>query len=114
MARGTVVPRPTRKTEYRIVFEDRSAAVGWQNLIATTTNALAEAWDSLTTNPKRNDQTCHPLKGDLSEVTVRGEKLVRRQYELPGGARIWYAVTDGKPGTVHLLNVHTHHPNQTK
>jgi len=114
MARGDTVPRPTKKTEYRIVFESRSAAVGWQNLAATTTNALAEAWDSLTANPKRNDPICHPLKGDLATVSVRGKELVRRQYELPGGARIWYAVTNGKPGTVHLLNVHTHHPNQTK
>jgi len=114
MAKGDAVPRPTKKSEFRIVFETRSAAVGWQNLTATTSNTLVDTWDDLTQNPKRNDDTCHPLKGDLAVVTIKGESLVRRQYELPGGARIWYAVTEGKPGTVHIVEVHTRHPNQTK
>ena len=62
----------------------------------------------------RNDPTCHPLKGALSHLTVGGSTHVRRQYELPGGARIWYYVTDGCPGVVHLEHVHTRHPNATK
>jgi hypothetical protein len=88
--------------------------VGWRNLTATTANALADAWDVLTRDPKANNETCHPLHGDLGTVTVDGARQVRRQYELPGGARLWFYVTDGVPGTVHLLEVHTHHPGATK
>jgi hypothetical protein len=114
MARSEQVPRPTKKAEYVIVHATRSAEKGWRDLVATTRNALADAWDALTANPIREDATCHPLKDDLGSVTVDGITHVQRQYELPGGARIWYYVTKGDPGTVHLVAVHTHHPNQTK
>ena len=113
-AKKTEVIRPTKKTEYLIVFATRQAEVGWRDLRGTTLNSLVDAWDALTDNPIRNDSTCHPLKGDLATISVAGTLHVRRQYELPGGARIWYYVTEGRPGTVHLFDVHTRHPNQTK
>ena len=46
-------------------------------------------------------------------VTHSGRDWVRRRYELKRGARIWYTV-DEPNRTVHLLAVHTHHPNATK
>jgi hypothetical protein len=112
--KDTVVARPTKKSEYRIVFATRQAERGWSDLRATTLNAAVDAWDDLTRDPVRNDPKCHPLKAGIGTVTVGGVIHVRRQYELPGGARIWYYVTDGAPGTVYLENVHTHHPNSTK
>ena len=114
MPRTTSVTRPTKRTEYAIIFATRQAEKGWRDVLATTLNALTDAWDDLTANPLRNDTVCHPLKGTLGTVIVDGITHVHRQYELPGGARIWYYVTDGHPGIVHLLDVHTHHPNQTK
>lgn len=108
------VERPTKRTEHRLVFATQQAQKGWRDLRATKLNALADAWDALTRDPVRNDPTCHPLKGDLATVTVHGVDHVRRPYELPGGARLWYYVTSGAPGTVHVLDVHTHHPNATK
>jgi len=114
MPKDQFVERPTKRSEYRIICATRQAQKGWQDLRATTLSALADAWDALTRDPLRDDPTCHPLKGDLGSVTHAGVAHVRRQYQMPGGARIWYYVTDGRPGTVHLLDVHTHHPNATK
>jgi hypothetical protein len=114
MAKPTAVPRPIKRSEYKIVFASRQAQKGWRDMAATKLSALADAWDALTSNPLRDDAACHPLKGGLGTITVNGASHVRRQFELPGGARIWFYVTEGKPGTVHLVDVHTHHPNQTK
>jgi len=114
MPRQDKVPRPTKAQEYEIYFASSQAEKGWRDLKATTANALADCWDALTKDPLRNDQQCHPLRDDLGIVTVKGAAHVRRQYELPGGARIWYYVTESKPKSVYLLDVHTRHPNQTK
>jgi len=114
MARQERAQRPTKTTEYDLEFASAQASKGWRDLSATTRNAIADAWDSLTKFPLRNDKQCHPLHGKLSRITLKGIEHIRRQYELPGGARIWYYVVEGKPGTVYILEVHTHHPNQTK
>lgn len=114
MAKDQPVERPTKRTEYRIVFATSQAVKGWRDLRATKLNAMADAWDALTRAPEANTPTCHPLKGDLETIRVSGVPHVQRQYELPGGARIWYYVTPGQPGTVHLINCWTHHPNATK
>ena len=114
MAKDQAVERPTKRTEYRIVFATRQAEKGWRDHRATSLNAMVDAWDALTRDPEANSPTCHPLKDDLGTVTVAGVAHIRRQYELPGGARVWYYVTSGSPGVVHLVDVHTHHPNATK
>jgi len=116
VAKTTSVPRPLKKAEYEIVFATRDAQSGWTDLRATTANTLADAWDALTHDPKDVSPKCHPLKGDLATVTHAGSTHERWQYELPGGARIWYYVTEGgkTAGTVHLIKMHTHHPNETK
>ncbi|WP_342664743.1 hypothetical protein [Microbacterium luticocti] len=44
-------------------------------------------------------------------ITRGGQSHERWQYELSGGARIWYFVVNR---VVHLEQVHTRHPNQTK
>jgi hypothetical protein len=94
-----------------IQFASRRAEKGWQDLLATTRNSVADAWDSLTRAPTDSTETNHRLKHDLATVSRDGEKHERWQHELPGGARIWFYV-QGR--TVWLIDVHTHHPNQTK
>ena len=89
------VTRPVRTTEYTIVFGTRSAEQGWRDLVATQRNAVVA------------------LRGELGTVTHSGREWVRRQYELKRGARVWFTV-DEDTRTVHLLAVHTHHPNATK
>jgi hypothetical protein len=105
------VPRPVKTTEYTIVFGTAQARKGWQDIVAVQRNAAALAWDVLTQAPLTDNERCHPLKGSLEHVTYHGEKHVRRQYELTGGAWIWFYVSGSE---VVLIDVHTHHPNQTK
>ncbi|MGY4718653.1 hypothetical protein [Naumannella cuiyingiana] len=111
MGRKGAVPRPVRTTEYAIVFGTRQAERGWQALLANQRNRLAEAWDDLVRDPNAITPTMHPLRGALADIERDGRAHQRRQYELSGGARIWYFVTER---TVVLENVHTRHPNQTK
>lgn len=114
--RGDAVERPIKKSEYRIVFGTRSARDGWRDLSATARNAMVDAWDFLTRTPQGHSFTCHPLKGALATVNREGATHEQWQYELPGGARIWFYVTadDKSAGQVVLVRVFTAHPNETK
>lgn len=105
------VPRPTKKSEYRLVFGTRDAEKSWADLTATQLNALVDAWDFLTRTPHQRLPRNHPLKGDLATVTRNGTAHEQWQHELAGGARLWFYV-DGR--SVVLVQVHTRHPNQTK
>ena len=111
MVKGDRVTRPTRTTEYTIVFGSREAQQGWQSLLATQQNALALAWDQLSHDPFAVTAKIHPLKGQLAQVTRAGHTFEQRQCELSGGARLWFYVHERR---VVLVNVHIRHPNQTK
>jgi len=116
VAKPVKVERPTKRVEFEIVFATAQARKGWVDLVATTRSGLADAWDALTRHPTDPSMTCHQLKGSLATLMHAGVVRDRWQYELPGGARLWYYVSgDGKSaGMVHLVEVHTHHPNATK
>jgi hypothetical protein len=109
--RGDRVPRPAKSTDYEIKLSSRSAERGWTDLMGSQKNALADAWDLLTKEPLTESHKCHRLRGELASVTRDGETHDRRQYELNGGARLWFNVV-GR--TVHIFEAHTNHPNQTK
>lgn len=111
MARKSRVERPTKSYEYEIVIATREAEVGWRDLKSTQRNVLADAWDYLTRHPLDANPTAHPLRGELGTIHRAGDSHARWQYELSGGARIWYFVVDR---IVNIEQVHTHHPNQTK
>lgn len=40
--RGEAVPRPTKKTEYQLVFCSREAVKGWQDCLAAVRNAVVD------------------------------------------------------------------------
>lgn len=105
------VPRPRRRTEHEIRFASTHARKGWQDLLGTTRNALADAWDFLTRTPLTQNERNHTMRGELEFVVRDGHSFHRWQHELPGGARIWFYVDDG---VVWLTHVYTSHPNQTK
>ena len=111
MAKSSPVTRHLKSTEFEIVSASRQAELGWRDLRATQRNVLADAWDYLTTTPTHPTPTAHPLRGTLAIVRHQGIDHERWQYELSGGARIWYFVVDQ---TVYLEHVHTRHPNETK
>ncbi len=105
------VPRPLKRAEHRIEFASRQAEKGWQDLLATTRSAVVDAWDFLTRTPLQSSPRNHTMRGELATLTRDGCTHQRCQHELPDGARIWFYVDDG---TVHLADVSTAHPNQTK
>ncbi|WP_129786683.1 hypothetical protein [Promicromonospora panici] len=111
MAREASVPRPVKKNEYTIVFASKQAQKGWLDVAATKRRV-----GLLTRTPHASSPTCHQLKFELATVERAGRMHDRWQCELPGGARIWFYVTKVEPtaGVVHILDVHTHHPNETK
>lgn len=113
MAKQQQVPRPTKKSEYTILFASSQAQRGWRDLSATRRSALADAWDFLTRTPLQVTPTNYPLKGALSAVVKNGTKHDRWQHKPSrgDGARIWFYVAER---TVFLEQVHTHHPNETK
>ncbi len=114
MKREVGVPRPRKSTDYLIAFGSRDAEKGWRGVVAATQrNAVVDAWDRLTTRPLDEDPRCHCLRGELARVVRDGVSHEQRQYELIGGARIWFYV-DAKAKRVVLGRVFTAHPNQTK
>lgn len=113
MAKSQRVDRPTKKSEYDIQFASVSAQRGWTDLKASILNSLADTWDFLTRTPLDRTTTNYPLKGQLQWIVRDGVKHERWQHKptLQGDARIWFYV-EGR--IVHLEQVHTRHPNQTK
>ena len=111
--RETGVPRPRRSTDYVLAFGTRDAEKGWRDVVATQRNAVVDAWDRLTARPLDEDPRCHRLRGEPAHVVRDGTSHEQRQYELTGGARIWFYV-EAKTKRVVLVRVFTAHPSQTK
>lgn len=111
--KGDLVPRPAKKVEYEIRFATAGAKKGWQDLVATIRNSLAESWDFLTRTPLMTTPTNYHLKSEYGRVTRGGTTHDRWQHKptATGDARIWFYV-EGR--TVYIEQVHTHHPNETK
>lgn len=113
MVRGKKVERPTKKSEYEIVFASSDAEKGWRDLRSTIRGPLADAWDFLTRTPLVETPRNYRLRDELATVTRGGRNYQQWQHKptAKGDARIWFYV-EGQ--VVHLTEVHTHHPNQTK
>ena len=113
MAKGSKVDRPTKKSEYEIRFATAAAERGWNDLRASILGPLTDTWDFLTRTPQERTPTNYPLKGELQWVSRDGRTHERWQHKptAQGDARIWFYV-EGQ--IVHLEQVHTRHPNQTK
>lgn len=117
--RGSNVPRPQKAAEYDIVYGNNSAQKGWNDLKATSRNALVDAWDYLTRHPDQYDENrCYQFKGELSTITANGTELPQWQYKVTNGARIRYAIQTSQKGSkgprqVILIRVDSGHPNDT-
>lgn len=113
MAKETVVPRPTKKSEYVIKYASTQSEKGWRDLVATMRNSMSETWDFLTRTPEATTLTNYRLEGELSTISRGGRTFQRWQHKptVKGSARIWFYI-DGS--TVYLEQVHTAHPNETK
>ncbi len=118
MSREQPLPRPLRKTEYEIVLTNSRAEKGWRDMLATARNASVGAWQRLTISPEEQSDRQYPMKGDLATGTYQGRQLVRWQYKLTDGARIWYFVdhtSSGKTaGRVLIDDVSPGHPKSSE
>lgn len=107
------MPRPTKKSEYELVFGSQAAKRGWRDLKAAMRGPLADTWDFLTRTPLDTTPANCALKGQLATIVRDGISYQRWQHKptRQGDARIWFYVHEQ---FVVLEQVHTAHPNQTK
>lgn len=108
--RGDDIPRPN---PWRVRAADRTAGVGWDQLVANQPDAADRAWVAMTSNPRRTDDRQHQLKGALAHTTVGGRALDHWQIEATSGGRIWYAIDDNAR-VLWITHAGTAHPKQTE
>lgn len=118
-AKDGVVGRPTKRAEFQIIFISRQAEKGWIDALATSRNAIVDAWDRLTTDPLREDpKRVYRLKGELAQGRYEGQEFDRYQYKITDSGRIWYFVQSTKgaktAGVVLLERCDTGHPRETE
>ena len=107
------VPRPLKKSEYKIYFESSKVRKAWVDLLAVRRSDLSEAWDFLTRNPLKVTDLSYPMRKDFALLVANGISQQRWQLKLSAtdGSRIWYFV-DGQ--NVFIERIFTAHPNETK
>jgi hypothetical protein len=96
--RGSRLPRPVRTDEWAIEAINNRAAEDWDKLAAVEPNALAAAYDQLSTDPTTVSARQTRLKGSLATGSFEGRTLDRWQYEVTAGGRLWYFVDDPTEG----------------
>lgn len=79
--RGELVARPPKKVEYEIRFATTNARKGWQDLVASIRNPLADAWNFLTRTPLLKTPTNYPLRGSLTAIARDGKTYERWQHK---------------------------------
>jgi hypothetical protein len=107
------VPRPLKKSEYKIFFESNKLRKTWIDLLAVRRSDLSDAWDFLTRTPLNVTSLSHPMRDDFQFLIAKGVSHQRWQLKLSAtdGSRIWYFVEDQ---SVYIERIFTAHPNQTK
>lgn len=113
MENKNIVPRPTRKNEFKIYFESTKLSKRWLDLRATQLTNLVDAWEFLTKSPLQRTSLSYPLKNVRAPIVRDGKDFERWQLKLSAtdGSRIWYFV-DGH--SVFIERIFTAHPNETK
>lgn len=128
--RDSRLPRPVRRDEWTIEAINSRVARDWEKLAAAEPNALASAYDHLSSEPTAVSSRQTQLKGSLAKSTYEGQAFDRWQYEVTASGRIWYFVDDptdakGKAPTrkgkgprprrrVLIEAVHIGHPKKTE
>ncbi len=107
--RGDEIARPN---PWPVRAVDRTAGVGWDQLVANEPEAADRAWVAMTSNPRRVDDRQHQLKGSLAQTTVGGRTLDHWQVEATSAGRVWYAIDD-EARTLWVTQAGTGHPKQT-
>lgn len=99
MARQERIARPTKTEEWEVVAADKGVAEDWDRYANQEANALATAYDQLSTNPTEFSSRQKKLEGKTYGTGAYGGKTYDRwQYEVTGGGRIFYFVDDPTSG----------------
>ena len=99
MAREEPVARPARTDEWEIVAADKGVSGEWTRFAKQDPNALATAYDQLSTNPTQLSSRQKQLQGKtMGTGTYEGRTYARWQYEVTAGGRIFYFVDDPTDG----------------
>lgn len=114
LGKGDPVPLPPDKGEYHIKFDNRSAAVGWQQLSTQAKGNTREAWLTMRTDPAPAVSTPrhHRLHDDLAYGKRGGKSYPQWQLEVTSGGRVWY-LFDQERETCWVVHAGTGHPNAT-
>ncbi len=112
--RGDRVAPPPGPTEWDVIFGTSEAAGGWDDLCKQAAGPTRTAWLAMRNDPTPRTWTDkhHPLVGPLQHGHYKGKVLPQWQYEVTGGARIWYIV-DADQRRVVVLYASTRHPKAT-
>jgi hypothetical protein len=118
------VPRPSKRSDYQIVFAGAGVEREWANCLAAARNAVCDAWDALTSDPLMVTPRQYQLRGSEATKTYQGATLPQWEYKITDGGRLLYLVdsepvlnTRGKPlfaGRVVLLLASPGHPKHTE
>lgn len=88
MARADRVARPARTDEWEIVAADKGVSDDWDRWAKQEPNALATAYDQLSTNPTQLSSRQKRLQGKtMGTGTYDGTTFDRWQYEVTAGGR---------------------------
>lgn len=112
--RGDRAAPPPATGEWTLRFADKAAAQGWEDLCAQAPGATRKAWEQLAGAPRdpSNHRRQHRLRGSLGSRVIQGRELEQWQYEVTGGARIWYCIDDDV-ATVWITHAGVGHPTVT-
>src|SRR5262245_35005968 len=103
--RGDRAAPPPGPDEWDVLLRTSEAADGWAELSRAAPGPTWEAWVILRTRPTRpaNPERQHKLKWAVEAREIKGKKLDQWQYEVTGGARIWYC-PDPDTKTVYMTH----------
>jgi len=108
------VPPPAVGDEWEVRFGSTEAAKGWEDLCAQAPEKTRVAYDQLRRNPRPpQDDSHHPLKGNLSRREFRQRQLEQWQIKVSGSGRIWY-LPDDQEHKVWVVYASMAHPKQTE
>ncbi|HVV53385.1 MAG TPA: hypothetical protein VHO06_27255 [Polyangia bacterium] len=110
--RRRVAP-PPRAPEWDLHYLDLAAEEGWGELSNQAPGPTRDAYDQIRRDPKHVSGRQHPLRGDLAMKTIGGMVMRHWQYEVLGGARIWYAIDEANH-TLILTHAGVGHPKETE
>ena len=112
--RGDRVAPPPPPDGYTLKYATTDAMKGWEELCQQAPASTRKAYEAIESDPCPAPPTTrhHQLKGQLSTGVHGGQALPQWQYEVTGGARVWYLVDHATP-TCWVKHAGTGHPKQT-